>query len=59
MDGIPSLGMGVVFHQLGAPRSKIFSPILSCLTRSGIEASKKFEVAMVYGSVRMKKPQET
>lgn len=39
-EGIPSLGMGVVFHQFGAPRRAIFSSTLSRLTRSGIEASR-------------------
>ena len=39
MEGISSLGIEVVFHQFGAPKSEIFSSTLSLLTISGMEAS--------------------
>lgn len=38
--GIPSLSIEVVFHQLGAPSSEIFSSTLSFATISGIDASR-------------------
>ena len=37
MDGISSLSIGVVFHQLGAPRREIFSSVESFFRRSSAE----------------------
>lgn len=40
MLGIPRRGIGVVFHQLGAPNNDIFSSVESWATKAGMLASK-------------------
>lgn len=40
MDGISSLSIGVVFHQLGAPSKEIFSSVESFFSRSSMLASR-------------------
>ena len=39
--GMPNLSIELVFHQFGPARSWIFSSVVSCLTISATEASKK------------------
>ena len=54
MDGISSLSIGVVFHQLGAPRREIFSSVESFFRRSSTSASRnERDIGMVSSSLKL------